>query len=212
MLLSTECYHQFHIPCFKQYLKQRLIEPKPDCRPENLSFMDPECLRCKKIVGQEDISEILGKADLEEIENKQMEIRVKMSPNLFKCVECKSVIMFEPSKPDYKQKDEQGKVISAAAAEHSARHRCRCAQCSTNFCTKCEMKPYHMGVTCEEAENYAQARKCRFCQEEIKKNYNHPKKAFQDCCGKPDCVVEIENSCEKMHVCGHACKGWRGET
>ena len=29
MLLSTECYHQFHVPCFKAYLKTRLITPKP---------------------------------------------------------------------------------------------------------------------------------------------------------------------------------------
>lgn len=68
-----------------------------------------------------------------------------------------------------------------------------------------------MGVTCEEAENYAHARKCRFCQEEIKKSYNHPKKAFHDCCGQPECVAEIDCSCDKIHRCGHVCKGWRGE-
>ena len=64
------------------------------------------CLRCKKKIGQEDISECLSKADSQEIEQKQMDVRIEMSPNMFRCVECSSTIYFEPSKPNYQQKDE----------------------------------------------------------------------------------------------------------
>lgn len=68
-----------------------------------------------------------------------------------------------------------------------------------------------MGVTCEEAENYLNASKCRFCQCEIKVAYNHPNKAFRDCCGKKECVDEIKNCCDKIHPCGHVCKGAKDE-
>ena len=116
---------------------------------------------------------------MNEIEQKQMDIRIDLSPNLFKCVECKSTIMFEPSsKVDYKQKDEQGNVLTKQSAENMAKYRVRCSNCSANFCTQCKRKPYYLGHTCEEAENFAGARKCRFCTVEIKKAYNHPKKAF----------------------------------
>ena len=28
MFLSTECCHSFHIPCFKEYAKSKLVTPK----------------------------------------------------------------------------------------------------------------------------------------------------------------------------------------
>lgn len=101
MLLTTECFHQFHIPCFKDYLKVRLIEAKPSKDPSKIDFEEPICLKCKKRIGQDDINECLTKQEQDEIEAKQMEIRVEQDPKLFKCVECNSIISFEASRPNY---------------------------------------------------------------------------------------------------------------
>lgn len=120
MLLTTECYHQFHISCFKKYLKKRLIEPKSNQKNGEVNFCDPICLRCNKVIGQEDINECLTKPEMDEIEQLQMDARIEFNPNLFKCVECNSTISFEPSKPDYKQKDDKGQVLTKQAAEHAA--------------------------------------------------------------------------------------------
>jgi hypothetical protein len=40
-----------------------------------------------------------------------MEERIKLDPRMVRC-DCSCVIMFEPSKPDYKQKDSTGQIIS----------------------------------------------------------------------------------------------------
>jgi len=53
-----------------------------------------------------------------------------------------------------------------------AKFRVRCSACQKNFCTGCKKSPYHVGMTCIEKENNLIARKCRFCNKEIKKAYN----------------------------------------
>ena len=73
--------------------------------------------------------------------------------------------MLEETKVDYNAKDEQGKVLSRAAAENMAKFRVRCSSCTKNFCAHCKTEPYHLGRTCEEAANFKAALKCRFCWE-----------------------------------------------
>lgn len=89
---------------------------------------------------------------MNQIEEQQLNKRIEIDPKWVRC-ECSSVILFEPSKPEYKTKDEQGNLISAKSAEHMAQHRVRCSNCAKNFCTSCKREPYHVGMTCEEAEN-----------------------------------------------------------
>ena len=62
-----------------------------------------------------------------------------MDPNIMKCTnkDCGTLIFFQPSATDYKQKEETGKVISKHAADNMAQFRVRCGQCTINFCTKC---------------------------------------------------------------------------
>lgn len=139
-----------------------------------------------------------------------MEVSINFDPNMVRC-SCDAIINFEPSKPDYAQKDETGQVISREAADHMANFRVRCSKCQKNFCTSCNRSPYHIGMTCEQAESNQHARKCRFCTIEIKKQYNHKFPAFHDCCGKPDCVKEIAKSCNKILACGHVCRGFADE-
>lgn len=42
-----------------------------------------------------------------------------------------------------------GQELTKAAAVHMAKHRIRCPDCSTNFCSSCMAVPYHMSLTCE---------------------------------------------------------------
>jgi hypothetical protein len=89
-------------------------------------------------------------------------MRIEKDDKLVKC-SCGCIISLEPSAPDYKKKDEKGKVISREAAEHMAHYRVRCSSCTKNFCAQCKREPYHEGMTCEQAAHDEVARKCRFC-------------------------------------------------
>lgn len=64
-------------------------------------------------------------------------------------VECKCGNMLEviSGKVDYKQKDDDGKVLSRQAAENMAKHRIRCNNCNCVFCSQCNTEPYHIGKT-----------------------------------------------------------------
>lgn len=48
MFYSTECYHSFHVPCFKNYVKSRLVTLKvnKNLLDEKVSFEDVCCMRC----------------------------------------------------------------------------------------------------------------------------------------------------------------------
>jgi hypothetical protein len=76
-----------------------------------------------------------------------MDARIAYDPKMVRC-ECSTVLSIEPSKPDYKQKDDMGNPISKEAAEHMASFRVRCSNCAKNFCTVCNRTPYHVGRTC----------------------------------------------------------------
>jgi hypothetical protein len=54
--------------------------------------------------------------------------------NLIDCKKCKNRIFFEEGKVDYKQKDDQGRLLTKQAAEHMAKYRVRCV-CGINFCS-----------------------------------------------------------------------------
>ena len=102
--------------------------------------------------------------------------------------------------------------MSKETAEHMAKFRVRCNQCSTNFCVNCKIKPYHLGRSCEQAKNFEVARKCRYCWDEMTEPSISPDEAFRDVCRKPDCIALMQKSCNKTHPCGHNCKGFRGES
>ena len=74
----------------------------------------------------------------------------------------------EASKPDYKQKDEDGNQLTREAAKHMAKFRVRCNDCSKVFCKSCKVEPYHIGKTCKQFEEYKGSNKCRFCLTKLK--------------------------------------------
>lgn len=139
-----------------------------------------------------------------------MDIYLAVQGGMIKC-KCGNSFQVAESSVDYKQKDEKGNVLSKQAAEHMAKCRVRCPNCSNNFCSQCNKEPYHLGYTCEEAERYANAQKCRFCLEELKGPSKDRRPAFKACCDKEDCVKIREQCCDKQLPCGHWCRGFKGE-
>ena len=68
-----------------------------------------------------------------------------------------------------------------------SKFRVRC-ECNTNFCVSCNIKPYHVGKTCEEVKLHKEAFKCRVCDSEIKANPNpNVPLAHQNVCNEKDC-------------------------
>ena len=61
--------------------------------------------------------------------------------------ECGNMVELIPGKVDYNAKNDKGQTIKKVAAEHMAKYRIRCSNCSKIFCTKCNVTPYHVGYT-----------------------------------------------------------------
>lgn len=89
--------------------------------------------------------------------------------------------------------------------------RVRCRDCNKNFCSQCDIEPYHLGYSCEAWKEYQDAVKCRFCGDAILQQLEGLGEAFKDVCHKAECQSQIAESCVKMKECGHACKGFNGE-
>ena len=53
--------------------------------------------------------------------------------------------------------------------------------------------------------------KCRFCWEKITEPSLSDEAVFADVCRKPECIELMNRSCNKVHQCGHKCRGFRGE-
>ena len=114
-------------------------------------------------------------------------------------------------KVDYNQKDDQGQAISKEAAIHMSKYRIRCDACNKNFCTSCSVEPYHVGKTCEQFKEHKEARKCRYCFSKITSASASLKPAFINVCRNKECINLMNNACEKILPCGHACNGFKDE-
>ena len=112
---------------------------------------------------------------------------------------------------NYEQKDEQGKVLTPEAAYHMSKYRMRCQACQENFCSECKAQPYHIGMTCQAKAAHAAARKCRFCDSELKGRPGKNEGTLTDVCAKKDCKKLKEMSCNKRLACNHPCRGFRDE-
>ena len=92
-----------------------------------------------------------------------------------------------------------------------SKFRVLCGSCESSFCANCRADPYHMGKTCEELKEQLEVTKCRFCRMIIIKAQENAKEAFKEVCGDPACQELMNNSCDKVLECGHACHGYHGE-
>lgn len=85
-----------------------------------------------------------------------------------------------------------------------SKFRIRCNNCGNNFCSKCKLEPYHLGLTCTQYEKEKNAKKCRFCGANIRNQMvNH--------CSKRVCKNEARKCCTKFLDCGHPCYGYNNE-
>ena len=73
MFLTTECYHKFHIPCFKEYAKKRLVTTKQNRKSDTeIVFEDLQCLKCFKVVELGEAKEMFTREEYGKIEDDQM--------------------------------------------------------------------------------------------------------------------------------------------
>ena len=192
-ILYLECVHPICYDCFEKEAKENLFEMK--------------CKICAKQITDQLKKEVLQDkfANFEKIAL----IKV-LGGDLTKCPypDCGELNVFEAGQIDYKVKDETGKLLSKQAAENYATYRCRCGFCKKDFCKQCNAMPYHLGKTCEEFKRHKIAKKCRFCDTEIKGSNMGPD---DDVCNNGDCRERYMISCKKKIKCGHKCFGVNGE-
>jgi len=192
-ILYLECVHPICYECFEKEAKKNLFE-----------------MACK--VCNKPISEQLKKDVLQDkFENLEKIALMKvLGGDLIKCPypDCGEQNVFEPGNVDYNVKDATGKLLTRQAAENYAKNRCRCGFCKKDFCKACGIMPYHLGKTCEEYKHHEEAKKCRFCDSEIKGNNMGPD---DDVCNSSECRERYMISCKKKLRCGHKCFGVNGE-
>lgn len=146
----------------------------------------------------------------QEIEKVQIAKLIELNPNLRQCP-CGIFIELVDGDVNYEQKDDQGNVLSPEAAFHMSKYRVRCQACQGNFCSECRTQPYHIGMTCEAKAAHVAARKCRFCDTELKGRGNRADGTLADVCAKKECKYLKSLSCDKRLACGHPCRGFRNE-
>ena len=192
-ILYLECAHPICNDCFEKEARNNFFEMK--------------CKICNKEISYGIKKDVL-RDKYDTIENEA--VMKAAGGNFLKCPYpgCGEQIEFEPGKTDYNIKDEKGKLLSRQAAEHYASNRCRCGFCRKDFCKSCQVMPYHLGMTCEEFKRHEIAKKCRFCDTEIKGFNMGPD---DDVCNAMDCRNRYTISCKKRLQCGHKCFGVNGE-
>ena len=183
MIQSTDCFHQVHQYCFHK-----------EARVAGLNLREVHCPVCDKMIADYEVRQQLNKKDLKEIADKEMNELLKSNPMLRKCP-CGNLMEVLQGDVNLHVTDEKGNEISHQAAIHMSLYRVRCAECHNNFCSECSSQPYHLGKTCDEHQRHQEVAKCIYCDEEIGKNSNHPKR--EDVCQAPACAVLVEVACNK---------------
>ena len=191
-VVYLSCVHPICSNCFTKYAEENFYEMK--------------CNICQKMIDEQDKKMILGEKKMTELEQRALMMLVG---NLTRCPNCREQNAFEEGNVDYNVRDEQNQRLSKQAAEDYAKHRCRCGFCKKDFCINpdCQAIPYHLGKTCEEFKHYEKAKKCRFCEQEIKGNRGPD----DDVCNDNDCKERFKFACKKKLQCGHKCFGVNGE-
>ena len=196
-LTILECCHFYHKDWFKSICKKQ--------------YMDKQQVYStwwKDHIPNTMINMLYGQGFIEYLNDELLRIQILSESNMVQCT-CKNYIELVPGSVDYKQKDNEGKVITKQAAEHMANYRVRCNNCDRIFWSKCNMDPYHIGQTCEEFEEYKGADKWRFCLDKLNKIRKKCKPAFKAVCSKEEWEELMEKSCSRQLEWGHFWCGTR---
>lgn len=137
-----------------------------------------KCSLCDTTVETREWRGHLLKEQIEEYEEYQMR-KIMLENGIVTCIKCKAQFATEQGSVDPNYKDKDGNKISLEAAIHLSKYRINCGNCHTVFCSGCDMLDYHVGQTCEQAKEFKQAIKCRYC--------NQPNNNGQDVCDQDEC-------------------------
>ena len=102
------------------------------------------------------------------------------------------------------------RVLSATEKAHYEINRFRCPECANNFCSECDLVPYHTGFTCLGFQLAENQRQCRFCEDRLNEDnlaQSPPAESLQDCCTREDCLAKRDQCCRVILKCGHPCFG-----
>ena len=111
----------------------------------------------------------MGKEDFAKMQEELINKALAGDKAIVLC-KCGNAIEFSAGKIDYSVKNEEGKVVSKAAAKHMSEHRIRCNECTKNFCRSCKVEPYHLGFTCNTYQKHINAPKCAACGKNAVRN------------------------------------------
>jgi hypothetical protein len=120
-LLILECADYFHKDCMKQ-----------SARRQYLDTQQVKCVKCGEPVSTHYINSYFGADFIEELNEDLLRREILKDSNMIQCT-CKNLIEVVSGSVDYKQKDDEGKVISRQAAENMAKFRVRCNNCDRVF-------------------------------------------------------------------------------
>ena len=198
-LLILECNHYVHLDCMKMHSQKQ--------------YMDSQIVKWAvwaDEVTMAAINSYFGVKFVEDLNEELLKIQILQDSNMIQCT-CKNFIEVVPGSVDYKQKDDEGRVISRQAAEHMAEFRVRCNICSRVFWSKCNTEPYHLGKTWQEFDDYRGADKCRFWLDKLKKIRKNWPPAFRAVCDSSECERNMQNWCKNQLACGHFWGGTANE-
>jgi hypothetical protein len=167
------------------------------------------CYTCKVRISLTDMQQFLTD---EQVRNTTEALRsqlVKMNSNYIQCPNPTCGNVFERMEPGFESSTRpfprhapDGTPLTESQARHMGQHRFRCEACDTNFCAHCKTIPYHVAMTCEQAEAARCAAKCRFCQVQLPRG-----KKDGSTCGGSECEERMATACDVKLKCGHRCLG-----
>lgn len=198
-IVVPECFHFFHKGCLQVSAKKQFMKN-----------MKVSCTVWDATIENYLLKEFFGGEFVSDMETELLKKQLREEGNM---IDCKwgNMIEVAPGKVDYKQKDEEGKVLSKPAAENMAQYRVRWNACDLVFCSNCKAEPYHLGKTCEEFAEYRGADKCRFWLDKLKKVRKKGPPAFRAVWKSTECEDLMKKSCQKQLECGHFCCGTKDE-
>lgn len=86
--------------------------------------------------------------EINEISN--LLISYKKNKDFINWVNCGTYLDIEEGRPNFKEKDSEGNLVSEEAAKQKAKYRYKCVQCNTEACGYWKSSPYHSGFTCQQ--------------------------------------------------------------
>jgi hypothetical protein len=204
------CVHSYCKICIIKFIDLKIAQMK-------CSEICCQMAECKKSLKVSEIKGLLSKECFERYE-KACLIELVNNGTYIQCPNerCNIIIEKLRGKSSFLDHSVQemgpnGIPLSKEAIIHRDENRFRCRECQTDFCSACRSVPYHLSFTCDQFSLYQNAKHCRFCNSQLRRdntavNKEHHK-GLEDICNAKECMEKKEISCTKIRSCGHNCFG-----